>query len=750
MTIRLTLAACVAMIAVSTTAPAKVDMAPGASGGSTGSPDGAGDDEASLATSLLERYRTASVPAELSTRYLLQIAAGRFEDAERTIERLQGLYRPERPKMANALVPWRIYVQFRRDESRGMDAPGALKRAFDTFYGSLPNKRMADILPEYSANLDRLQATYDAGLKACADRPLRACATAADVIASHQALLAWQRLTPASAPLIRADAERRFIIDDRLLITTPDGAQIAAMTVRPREPAGTKRVALLNFTIYANDAWSFADAVKMAAHGYAGAVAYTRGKGRSPGTAVPYEHDGADAAAVINWLARQPWSDGRVGMFSGSYNASTQWAAVKQRPPALKAIATNASNAPGIDAPMQGNIFKNFIYPWTFYTTNSKGLDDRTYGDRSRWNQLNRNWYLSGRPYRDLDHIDGTPNPVFDTWLRHPTYDAYWQRLIPYGEEFAKIDIPVFVEAGYYDGGLVGALYYLQQHYRYRPSADHRLLVGPYHHTAMQTGVLPTVAGYDVDRAAMVDLQDIRLKWFDHVFHGAPLPEILRDRINFQVMGANRWRHLSNLAAMADRRQRLYLTGERQGDDLLFGSTAPTAGSAPELRVDMTDRSDVDLDIPADKPDIRNALVFTTAPLPEPVEVNGLFHVRFDVITNKRDFDLVVEFFEKRRDGKFLPLASYLGRASHMRDRGTRHLLRPGQPTTLTFSSQTLTARLLGAGSRIIAVIGVPKQPDMQINYGSGRPVSDESIADAGEPIIIKWRHGSYVDLGLH
>src|SRR5690606_3761664 len=171
--------------------------------------------------------------------------------------------------------------------------------------------------------------------------------------------------------LVRADLERRFVIDEDVLIPTSGGAQIAALIVRPR--TAQPQTALLNFTIYARDDWSFADAARMAGHGYAGVVAYSRGKGRSPGPATPYLHDGEDAAAVIAWLAAQPWSDGRVGMFSGSYNASTQWAAAKRMPPALKAMATNASNAPGIDTPMEGNVFLNFIYPWPLYTTNLKG-----------------------------------------------------------------------------------------------------------------------------------------------------------------------------------------------------------------------------------------------------------------------------------------------------------------------------------------------------------------------------------------
>ena len=604
-------------------------------------------------------------------------------------------------------------------------------------------------MPEYGEDLDRLRTAYEAAARACAGNALRDCATAADVITAHQALLAWTLLMPASAPLIRADAERRFLIDDHVLIPTQDGARIAAMIVRAHGSYVAKRVALLNFTIYANDRWSLADAVKMAAHGYVGVVAYVRGKGRSSGPAVPYEHDGADAAAVIEWLARQPWSDGRVGMFSGSYNASTQWAALKHHPVHLKAIATNASNAPGIDTPVQGNVFQSFIYSWPFYTTNTKALDDKTYDDKARWHRLNRDWYISGRPYRDLDRIDGTPNPVFDAWLQHPDYDAYWQRLIPYAEEFAGIDIPVFVETGYYDGGMVGALYYLQQHYRYRPSADHRLLVGPYHHIAMQTGVLPSIDGYDIDQAAIIDLQDVRLQWFDHIFHGAPLPEILSDRINFEVMGENRWRHVSSLDAMADHRLRLYLTGSRQGANLLFTETPPKSGPAPELRVDLADRSDVDQKLPADGLVGDNALVFATTPFPKPIEVDGLFRARFKIVTNKRDFDLSVDFYEKRADDKLLPLASYLGRASYMEDRSQRRLLQPWHSQTLTFSSQTLTSRLLSPGSQVLAVIGIPKRPDIQINYGTGRPVSNESIADAGEPVLIRWSQDSYIDLGI-
>ena len=702
-----------------------------------------------LAATLADAQAGASEPAELETLLRLQSASGRWQQAEATIERAAAAYRAMNSRRAWALTPWRVYVRARRFEVEGVPRQEALERAFAESVTALSDGDFSLVLPFYRPNCERLREAQTQAAQGCAGLAVDVCPQAAPLLAARQALAIWFYLLPASQRLLRAEVERRFIVEDDLLISMPDGARVAATLVRPR--SGTAPLtALLNFTIYANDEGALAEAVQMAARGYAGMVAWSRGKGRSPGSAVPYVHDGADAAAVIDWLAARGWSDGRVGMLSGSYDASVQWAALKHRPRALRAIATHASNAPGIDTPMQGGVFHNFIYPWPLYTTDTAMLDEMNYGDSARWAALDRIWYMTGRPYRDRERIDGHANPIFRTWLDHPSYDDYWQRLIPVGDEFAGIDIPVFVQTGYYDGGMVGALHYFRQHLRHRPQADHRMLIGPYHHIAMGQGVLPNIAGEAIDEVALLDLREIRMQWLDHVFRGTPLPEILSARINYEVMGSNRWRHVDSLAAMADGRTRLYLSGRREGDRLRFADAAPgTADAPPVLSVDFSDRSDVDRQIPADALDTRNALVFATPPFAEPVEVAGAFSGRFELVINKRDFDLEIGFFEQRSDGRFFPLANHLARASYMGDPRRRRLLRPGRVETLALESQTVTARRLAAGSRIVAVVGVPKRPDTQINYGTGRDVSDESIADARKPLQILFRPGSYLELGV-
>lgn len=702
-----------------------------------------GSSLAEAASVLLPKYLAATDDAGLRTLAALQLAVGDLDAAAAATDRLAELRGRSSPT-ARYSVAWNgMYIRAKRLEVAGLDPEAALARAFAELYGTQSDQEAAEQLSRFGADLTALQQGLARAQAACASVALQDCTTAVDVFAYQMVLDIWMRLEGVR-PLIAADARRRFIVEDQLLIPGGEGAQISTLVIRPRTSA--RVTALMEFTIYANRDWSIGDAFKMAAHGYAGVAAWSRGKGRSPGPILPYVNDGKDAAAVIEWLADQPWSDGRVGMFSGSYNAFTQWAAAKHRPPALKALATNASNAPGIDTPMQGNVFQTFIYAWPFYTTNNKTLDDATYNDQARWDRMTREWYLSGRPYRELPLIDGQPNPVFSEWLRHPAYDAYWRALVPVGREFASIDIPVFVQTGYFDGGMVGALHYFQQHLRHRPHADHRMLIGPYGHTDMQTGVAPFMRGLVVDRSAMLDLQDVRLKWFDHVFRGMQLPEILRGRVNFQVMGADQWRHVDTVEQMATARRRLYLSGGEAGQGLML--TPLPQSLPPPLRIDFADRSDIDFRPPAGELDARGALVFETAPFAEPMEIAGLFKGHFEVEINKRDFDLTVYLFEKGPDGRYLRLASYLGRASHMKDASRRNLLRPGRRFALDFESQTVAGRRMPAGSRLVALVGVPKNPGAQINYGTGRDVSDESIKDAGEPLEIRWSGSSFLEIG--
>src|SRR5678810_309582 len=84
----------------------------------------------------------------------------------------------------------------------------------------------------------------------------------------------------------------------------------------------------------------------------------------------------------------------------------------------------------------------------------------------------------SGRPLREIDAIDGTPNEILQRQMRHPSFDTYWQAMQPYEQEFGAINIPVLTLTGYFDDAGSSAVNYLVEHNRANRKADHYLVIG--------------------------------------------------------------------------------------------------------------------------------------------------------------------------------------------------------------------------------------------------------------------------------
>jgi putative CocE/NonD family hydrolase len=705
-------------------------------------------------------FQQADPHPDLAELFRAQLVAGLYGDALVSLDKLRApLAADSSPRVRARYLQYMLYARSRSTEIKTKTPfQTAYRKTFHALISPLDNRTSAMAVNGLSFdNLSQAKQALEQDVVQLKGKSAISLPDSLKLISDYNEHEIYRAFGSTSSDLIAEDDAHRYTIQRDVTVAMSDGGSLCALIVRPRGHA--KLPALLQFTIYNDAVTLLRDARRSASNDYVGVVGLVRGKGCSAGEIIPYENDGPDAAALVDWIAAQPWSDGKVGMFGGSYSGFTPWATANRHPKALRSIMVGAPVAPGIDAPKEGNVLWNFIYPWPFYTTNNKTLDNETYNDRTRWAKLNHDWYTSGRPYRDLDKIDGTPNPIFDRWISHPAYDPYWQNMIPYKEEFSRIAIPVLETAGYYYGGPGAAVYYLSQHVKYRPDAEHYLIIGPYDHlmaqrgTATAAGDVETISGYKLDPAAKIDLTEVRYRWFDYTLKGGARPAILADKINYEVTGANVWKHAPSLDAMATESARYFLSADVAASaDHAYRMTAGATAAAIPLVVDLADRRDVDAQTPGgdvqDKAlDSSNGLVFLSEPLTKSTEMSGLFSGHIEFIANKSDFDFQVSLYELSPEGDYFQLAPYWSRASYVQDLTHRNLLVAGKRQSLDFRSVRLMSRQLKVGSRLVAVLSIVKEPGREINYGTGKEVVDESIADAKTPLQISWFGGSYLDL---
>jgi uncharacterized protein len=312
------------------------------------------------------------------------------------------------------------------------------------------------------------------------------------------------------------------------------------------------------------------------------------------------------------------------------------------------------------------------------------------------------------------------------------------------------------VLAGYYDDGQISALQYLKEHYRYNRNADHYLLIGPYDHFGSQsTHKDKVLRGYTIDRVAQFDTPEITFQWLDYVMRGGKKPDLLKDKINYEVMGTNEWKHAPSLEKMSDRSLTLYLTDKKAGDYYLLAKEKPSHSGFLSQEVNFADRKTTNNNdyypnpIVGSKPDLSNGFAFISEPFDGPIEISGTFSGEIKAVINKKDMDIGVTLYEVMPDGELFHLSYFLGRASYAGNMSVRRLLTPGEEESIPFDRTRMVNRRLNKGSRLLVVLNVNKNPFAQINYGTGKDGSDEDINDAEVPLKVEWQNDSYVKIPI-
>jgi putative CocE/NonD family hydrolase len=576
---------------------------------------------------------------------------------------------------------------------------------------------------------------------------------AINLISNYQLYKVYETVLPITTQIISSEQNKRYLVQTDVLIKTPDGAMISAIVVRKRGDH-KKRPSAFQFSIYADEAGHIREAIHAVAHGYVGVIATTRGKAKSPNEIVPWEHDGKDATAVIDWISRQDWSDGRVGMYGGSYVGFTQWAAAKYMHPALKTIVPYEAANPMVGLPVENNIFITPNYQWAFHVTNNKTMDHTMYTDWQHWQNTYDELFTSGRAFKDIDKIEGTPNPWFQKWLSHPSYDNYYQDMMPYQLDYEKINIPVLSITGYY-GASISALDFLSNHYKFNKNANHSLLIGPYNHGTAQGIPRSYHSNYKLDEVALEkDTKEMTFQWFDHVFYDKAKPELIKNKVNYQLMGSNTWQHVPSLSELNAKTVTFHL-GTKTSEEGYYTLSDKKQKATDHIKqiIDLTDRNtQFNIDprkVIHEKFEAEHGLVFATKPFLESQQLAGSITGQFALAINKKDVDIGFNFYELKSNGEAFHLSHYISRASYAKDMGKRELLKPNTKTIIPIVNSKMTAKLVEKGSRLVIVLDVNKNSNAQVNLGTGKDVSDETIADAGEPLQIKWYSDSEINIPI-
>lgn len=528
-----------------------------------------------------------------------------------------------------------------------------------------------------------------------------------------------------------------YTIQDSVLIPTKSGINISAIIVR-KKANKNPLPAILFYTTYNQGSGDAIFGKRSADKDYVGIVAYARGIRIDLKHYAPYEHEGTDIYDIIEWISKQSWCNGSIGMFGGSYTGFSQWATAKNVHPALKTIVPQVAVMPGYDAPMENNVPFGGILPWA---------NDNIYKNKPYKRELVFEWFENGNSFRSLDSLGGQPNPIFQKWLAHPAYDSYWQSMVPTPVEYTKINIPVLSTTGYYDGSQIGAIQYFKLHTKYNKNANHYFVIGPYDHWGGQRKPAKNLMGYEIDSIANISMMTLAYDWLDYILKGKPKPELLKNKFNYQVMGTNEWKHSSTLEKINNDTLTFYL------DKASLKSSKPKKKEFQKQTIDFKNREVENTyytpEIIFDTLDASNGLVFTTEPFQKDFNINGSFSGNLWTTINKKDLDVSLALYELMADGKYFFLTRYVGRASFAKDNTKRQLLKPNKRENISFDNTRFVSKKINKGSRLVILLNINKHPFEIINYGSGKPVSDETIKDAGEPLQIKWHNDSFIKIPI-
>ena len=417
--------------------------------------------------------------------------------------------------------------------------------------------------------------------------------------------------------------------------------------------------------------------------GYVFVAQDCRGTRASEGVLAPYNNEGQDGYDTIEWITRQPWCNGRVGMIGGSYVGAVQWQAAVENPPGLVVIAPQATWSSFYrNLYLGGAVRLSLISGWI--AGNTPKPDGVTPADM--------NDALLRLPLSDVDEAIGWPMPWLDAYLTHPEPNGFWTRL-DLTTQLPELQLPVLHVVGYHDFFSRESVdnFVLMQSQARDPATrrQQRLVLGPWDHGTIGRS---KVADVDFGAEAALDVAAIQLDWFDRCLkQDAALQPQPFPPIRYFSMGDNVWRdaqtwppegvvatpffmHSDGSANTRSGNGRLSRQApmQKQPSDSFKADPANPTPSNPVTETRPLKAAvwgPVDQQATEDRNDV---LVYTSDVLTEPLTFAGNIEAKLYVSTNTPDADWVVKLIDVYPDG----FAPHIARGI-LRGRYRRSLLKP-------------------------------------------------------------------------
>jgi uncharacterized protein len=518
-----------------------------------------------------------------------------------------------------------------------------------------------------------------------------------------------------------------------------DGVKLSTNVYLPVNPPA-RLPAILERTPYGKGAEIAPNHLAFVERGYAVVVQDVRGRYGSQGAFDPLRQEGPDGYDTIEWIARQPWSDGKVGMIGGSYRGIVQWKAALTGNPHLKAIFPVVSGSDD--------------YLDRFYSSGGA----MKLGHRLGW--MSENLQAPGfhpdfakfvlhLPLRTSDiAATGWTTQLWRDVTAHPTYDAFWRNLSVIAQ-IDRVKIPVFAVGGWYDNFAESDL--AAYNALRRTSSTNRVLIGPWPHN-MSVGF----NGVDFGPDASAPIRSLQFEWFDQWLKGKDTPLVSEPPVKMFVMGSNRWREDREWPPKDARARHLYL--ESNGvladrapahdpeDRFTFDprDPVPTRGGAVCCNPKVFAWGPFDQRPVEQRPDV---LVYSTAPLKQDTEVTGPVQVVLYVATSAKDTDFTAKLIDVFPDGSARNLTDGLQRLRYRNSLERAEFATPGEIYRVTIDAG-VTSNVFLKGHRIRVEVSSSNFPRFDRNPNTGGAIADETrLLKASQKVYHDREHPSQVVL---